>query len=111
MIVESATAEQLVRSTDPDTSLAAAIRVAKSSRKAEAVAAVMSDGVVRIDEEIWQACRKRGFISTLATVQHGRLALSRAGFLHDTGVRVTTSNGSPSRGWRYDFTRGSVVVR
>jgi hypothetical protein len=98
---EQLSLERLVRTTDPETSLLAAIKASKASRKAvAAVREVMTDGVPRIDEEIWQACRAAGFISSLATVQHGRLALSEAGVLTGTGVTRETSNGSPSREWK-----------
>ncbi len=60
----------------------------------------MSDGKGRIDEEIWQRCRAQGYISSLATVQHGRLALSEAGVLIDTDTERNTSNNSPSIVWK-----------
>jgi hypothetical protein len=90
----------LVRNTDPDTSLAAAIRASKASRKAvAAVRIAMADGVARIDEEIWRACRASGYISSYDTVRHGRLALSEAGELAETGATRDRSDGSPSREW------------
>jgi hypothetical protein len=91
-----------VRKTDPRTSVEAAIKAAKSSRKAFlAVEQLMTDGVARIDEEIWLECRNRGFISSLSTVQHARLALSEAGLLTETGTTRPTTLETPSREWVY----------
>lgn len=91
---------RLRRSSDPDTALLAAIKAAKASPAAvKAVRAVMVDGAPRIDEEIWRACRRNDYISSFATVRHGRLALSEAGVLRETGERRNTSDGMPSRVW------------
>lgn len=88
------------RTGDPRTSVEAARRTAKASLTAlQAVERVMADGLPRIDEEIWRQCRATGYVSSLATVQHGRLALSEAGILKDVGTR-NTSYGSPSRTWQ-----------
>lgn len=98
---EQLSLDRLVRKTDPSTSIEAAIKASKASRKAvAAVRSAMSDGGARIDEEIWKMCRAAGYISSYATVRHGRLALSEAGELVDTGVTRKTSDGSPSREWR-----------
>jgi hypothetical protein len=60
----------------------------------------MQDGVERIDEEIWRDVRVRGFLRSLATIQHGRLALSESSILVDTGrVRDTLTNKCPSIVW------------
>jgi hypothetical protein len=97
---EQLSIERLFRAEDPSTSLAAAIKASKASRKAvAAVQSVMCDGKARIDEEIWQACRSAGYISSYATVRHGRLALSEGGELVETGATRKTSDGSPSREW------------
>src|SRR5277367_1707744 len=100
-MTEQLSLDRLVRETDPATSIEAAIKASKASRKAvAAVRSAMNDGTARIDEEIWQACRKAGYISSYATVRHGRLALSECGELVDTGATRKTSDGSPSREWR-----------
>lgn len=89
-----------LRPSDPDTTLGAARKAARASAKATAaVEAVMSDGASRTDEEIWIACRTNGYIASSATVRHGRLALSEAKMLMDTGKRRDTADGSPSRVW------------
>jgi len=94
-------AHHLARTTDPETSLQAAIKAAKASAKAvEAVRQVMSDGIGRIDEEIWRACREAGYLSSSATVRHGRVALVRAGVLEDSGARRTTPDNANSVVWR-----------
>ena len=100
-MTEQLSLERLFRATDPDTSLAAAIKASKASRKAvAAVRGVMSDGVARIDEEIWHACRASGYISSYDTVRHGRLALSEGGELAETGVTRNTSDGVSAREWK-----------
>ena len=92
--------DRLVRGTDPHTSLLAAQKASKASRKAiVAVAVAMNDGVIRIDEEVWATCRAQGYISSLSTVQHGRLALSEAGLLVETGATRHTRDGASSREW------------
>ena len=80
----------------------AAAKAAKASRRAIRTirVAVMSDGVERIDEEIWIEARKLGLISSLAVINHARLALSEAGILVDTGARRKTSEGCLARVWR-----------
>ncbi|MFH1689727.1 MAG: hypothetical protein ABIE42_05750 [Candidatus Eisenbacteria bacterium] len=91
----------LVRSTDPYTSVWAAQKALKASAKAVlAVASAMSDGEEYTDEELWRACRQAGYIASLDTVQHGRLALSRGGGLVETGETRLTTDGMPSRVWR-----------
>ncbi len=92
--------QHFVRPTDPETSLAAARRAAKASPLAvAAVRQVMADRRPRIDEEIRLACHSMGYVSSLATIQHGRLALSSAGFLRETGETRSTTNGMQSRVW------------
>lgn len=90
----------LVRDGATDTSIAAAIKAARSSKKAtDTVRYVMADGVPRIDQEIWAACRSIGYISSLSTIQHGRVALSNVGVLVDTGRRRLTEDGENSIVW------------
>ncbi len=92
--------ERLSRRRDPKTSLAAARKASKASKVAVGwVAIVMSDEVPRIDGEIWEACRAAGYLSSLSTIQHGRLALSEAGLLKETGVTRRTKDGAQSREW------------
>ena len=92
---------RFARKTDPRTSVEAARKATKASIVAiRAVEKAMLDGKGRIDEEIWQRCRAQGYISSLATVQHGRLALSEAGVLIDTDTTRNTSNNSPSIIWK-----------
>jgi hypothetical protein len=91
---------QLARKDDSKPSLEAARRAARATRKAvSAVAQVMDDGVARIDEEIWHACRAAEYLSSLDAVRHARLALSRAGRLIDTGETRPTKDGVSSRVW------------
>jgi hypothetical protein len=91
---------RLARKTDPRTSVEAARKAAKASFLAvQAVERLMSDGCKRIDEEIWQGCREQGYISSLSTVQHGRLTLSEAGLLLDTGETRTTTDSAQSIVW------------
>lgn len=91
---------RLVRKTDPRTSVEAARRAAKASLRAmQAVEKLMKDGVDRIDEEIWQGCRAQGYLSSLSTVQHGRLALSESGVLIDSGTERNTSDNCPAIVW------------
>lgn len=91
----------LVREGDPATSYEAAIKAKRASRKAaQTIRAVMVDGIERIDEEIWLECRRLGMISSLAVVQHARLALSDSGLVVDTGGTRMTSQKSRSRIWR-----------
>lgn len=98
--------QRLARSGDPRTSVEAARHASKASLKAVvAVERCMADGKPRIDEEIWGACRHRGYVSSLATIQHGRLALSEAGVLRETGRTRPTSYGSQSREWVFDWDR------
>lgn len=88
------------RKSDPRTSVEAARLAAKASLKAmQAVESVMQDGKARIDEEIWQACRQAGYISSFDTIRHGRLALSEAGVLTGTSGTRATANGAQSREW------------
>lgn len=90
---------RLHRSDNPGTSVEAAQKAAKASPKAvEAVARAMADGQARIDEEIREACLRQGYVASLATIQHGRLALSEAGLLVEAGTG-TTSNNARSRLW------------
>lgn len=92
---------RFVRDGDPQTSLEAAIKARRASKKAVAtVRAVMADGVERIDEEIWLASRKLGLISSFDVVRHARLALSQTGSLVDTERTGTTSDGRAARVWR-----------
>ncbi len=95
--------ERFHRSTDLATSIAAAIRASKASSKAViAVKNVMRDGVERIDEDIWLACREAGYLSSLETVQHGRLSLSEAGIVINTGLTKLTKRGKcKSTIWRW----------
>jgi hypothetical protein len=100
-MTEQLTIDRLVRARDPATSLAAAIKASKASRKAvQAVSDVMADGVARIDEEIWRACRASGYVSSYDTVRHARLALSESGAIAETGITRETSDGAPSREWK-----------
>jgi len=93
--------EPFVRSTDPYTSVGAAIRAAAASAKAvAAVARAMNDGQARIDHEIWLDCRTAGYIASIDTVRHGRLVLSETGLIVETGETRTTPNGMPSRVWQ-----------
>jgi hypothetical protein len=93
---------RLARAGDPETSLIAAIKASKASYKAVlAVKRVMVDGVERMDEELWRACREQGYISSFDTVRHGRLSLSETGLLAWTGETRITTNGSPSNVWRW----------
>lgn len=105
---------RFVRPADPETSLESARRAAKASPQATAaVRQVMRDGIPRIDEEIRLACQRPGidYTASLATIQHGRLALSSAGFLVETGETRRTTNGMPSRVWVWaDGNRTSSVV-
>jgi len=90
------------RGDDPYTSIEAAIKASKASAEAvEAVAKAMLDGAARIDEEIWQACRDAGYETSFDTIRHGRLALSEAGYLGETGATRETSSGSRSREWKW----------
>ncbi len=91
---------KFVRSSDLPTSVAAAMRAAKASAASvSAVTAVMRDGVGRIDQEIWRVCRSNGYISSLDTIQHGRLPLSEAGVLVDSGQTRITEDGCLSVVW------------
>jgi len=93
--------ELFVRGSDPDTSLAAAIKAARASKEAtRAVFVAMSDGVPRIDQEIREACIRAGYVRSLSTIQHGRLALSNTGEILDTGLRDLTKDGEKSIIWR-----------
>jgi len=93
--------KRLARGDDAETSLLAAIKASKASRKAvEAVGRAMEDGAGRIDEEIWLTCRAMGYVSSYDTVRHGRLALSEAGILVETGETRLTRDNTPSRVWR-----------
>ena len=93
--------EPFVRATDPYTSVGAAIRAAAASAKAvAAVARLMNDGQARIDHEIWIDCRARGYVTSIDTVRHGRLALSETGLIIETGETRTTPNGMPARVWQ-----------
>jgi hypothetical protein len=88
------------RKDDPYTSVQAAMHASRASGKAvSAVAKLMNDGEGRIDYEIWQDCREAGYISSFTTVRHGRLALSSAGLLVETGETRQTPDGLPSRVW------------
>jgi len=100
-MISSLPIDRLVRATDLSTSLAAALRASKASSKCvRVVREVMADGHGRIDQEIWLACRdEKGYVTSLDTVQHGRLALYEAGVLKLTDETRTTSNGMPSSVW------------
>src|SRR5512137_806781 len=88
---------RLVRGTDPETSLLAAAKAAKaSSRAIGEVVRVMMDCRARIDEEIWEDCRKNGYYVTQDTIIHARLALGEAGLLLLTGGTKNTINNLPS---------------
>ena len=60
----------------------------------------MNDGQARIDHEIWIDCRARGYVTSIDTVRHGRLALSETGLIIETGETRTTPNGMPARVWQ-----------
>jgi hypothetical protein len=90
----------LVRRDDPETSYEAALKATRAApQAAAAVRYLMTDGVERIDEEIWKGCREMGYISSFDTVRHGRLALSKSGFLRSAGKKRLTSNNSNSLVW------------
>src|SRR3990167_40948 len=92
--------KRLHRKSDPRTSVEAARRAAKASLIAlQTVEGLMIDNVRRTDQEIWRDCRARGYITSLDTIQHGRLALSEAGLLVETGETRLTEDGMPSRVW------------
>lgn len=95
--------DRLARANDLSTSLAAALRASKASAKCvRKVRELMADGVGRIDQEIWIECRdKLDYVTSLDTVQHGRLALYEAGVLKLTDETRPTSNGMPSTVWRW----------
>ena len=93
--------KRLARRGDPHTSLSAARKAAKAGRAATcAVIMVMADGISRIDEEIWWACRAGGYISSLDVIRHARFALSEAGCVEETGQTRRTKDNAPSREWR-----------
>ena len=93
--------QPFVRATDPYTSVGSAIRAAAASAKAvAAVARLMNDGQARIDHEIWLDCRVAGYVASVDTVRHGRLALSGPGLIVETGETRTTPNGMPARVWQ-----------
>jgi hypothetical protein len=72
----------------------------------QVIAEVMSDGVARNDEQIWEACRAAGLLRSLDVVRHARLALVRNGTLvRADGVRLTKS-GTSSRLWGQSFRGG-----
>jgi hypothetical protein len=68
-------------------------------RALRAVEALMKDGKERIDHEIWRDCRMAGYVSSLSTIQHGRLALSEAKILRATGATRLTPDNASSRVW------------
>jgi hypothetical protein len=93
--------QPFVRATDPYTSVGAALRAAAASAKAvAAVARLMNDGQARIDHEIWLDCRAAGYVASIDTVRHGRLALSETGLIVETGETRITPNGMPARVWQ-----------
>jgi hypothetical protein len=108
---------------DPSTSREAAIQSVSASRKSVDFAEqVMSDGIPRIDEEIWLECRSRGFLGSLDALEHGRRVLEITGVLAETGVKRRTSVGGMSREWilrtpstprivEGDFTRAVRIAR
>lgn len=88
------------RRRDPSTSRDAAMQSVSASRESvEYAEQVMADGLPRIDEEIWQECRRRGFIGSLDAVEHGRRVLEITGLLVETGMKRKTSVGGMSREW------------
>jgi hypothetical protein len=92
--------QPLVRNEDPGTSFAAARRAARASSVAmELIAEIMADGVARMDEEIWEACRTAGLFRSLDVIRHARLALVRSGQLLRPGGTRQTKNGTSSRLW------------
>lgn len=92
--------DPFVRSGDAYTSVIAAVRASHASTKAvAAVARLMNDGRSRIDYEIWQECRAHGYISSFATVRHGRLVFSDTKLIVETGETRPTPDGLPSRIW------------
>lgn len=95
-------AKRLRRTTDPSTSTEAACQATRASlAAANAVARILADGIPRIDEEIWEDCRRAGYCKSLATIQRGRLALFEAGYIVETGQVRPTSLGGSSREWVY----------
>lgn len=98
--VEPLPVKRLRRTGDMQTSVDAAAKASRASKRAiEAVRDVMSDGEARIDEEIWHACRANGYVSSFDTVRHGRLALSEGGELIATAVCKTTKHGAAATAW------------
>jgi len=96
----SMTSFRMTRSTDPETSAAAAEEAAKAARKvAAAVRVAMADGVDRNDEEILLACATQGYTTSLDRIRHGRLALEKSGELVSTGHTRLTVRGKPSKTW------------
>lgn len=73
--------------------------VSASRESVEFAEQVMSDGIPRIDEEIWIECKRRGFIGSLDAVEHGRRVLELTGVLKETGEKRRTSVGGFSREW------------
>lgn len=91
---------RMSRTGDPVTSIAAARKENHvSALVLETTALVMQDGIPRIDEEIWKACRARGLTHSESRIRHSRLALSEGGALLDTGQTRPTKDTGASRVW------------
>lgn len=88
------------RRDDPMTSREAAIQSERASREAvEFAERVMIDGIPRIDEEIWRACERLGFVGSLDAVEHGRKVLEKLSFIVQTGKKRRATTGGMAREW------------
>jgi hypothetical protein len=108
---------KLFRSTDPETSKEAANRVTPVpklpiiSKRASFVAMIMRDQIRRTDEEIAIAARLfSDYRYTESSLRHGRRELADAGFILDTGVRRSTTNGRQAIVWQYCTTAATMRV-
>lgn len=88
----------LFRSTDPDTSRAAAT-ACDSERSVAIVRAVLCDGAELLDEEIHDAAIARGLFTSDGRTRHGRRWLELAGEVVCVGRRATRA-GKMARVWR-----------
>lgn len=100
----------LARTTDPDTSKAAAKRASRANADAKVGMALLStiehfnacapDANAWTDERFVLAMRRAGSKLSPTRVRHARLWLQTHGYIEDTGERARTSAGGTTRLWR-----------
>ncbi len=90
----------LVRKSDPETSLDAAVKALRASKEAVVkVREAFATGRDMTDEEVWKFVRTCGYLRSQSVIRHARKALVDAGVIVDSGERRPTQDGGKSIVW------------